>query len=395
MRGKTDILIAGGGIAGLCAAAGFGAAGYSVLLVTPDHPERDAPNDLRTTAYLQPSKDLLERIGVWPSLKAQATPLDALRIVDTTGAPAEMRDSRTFTASELGHGSFGWNVLNAQMRATLVRHVKTMNRVELRFGTGFQSMTQRDAHVLARLSDGTTIEAKLVIGCDGRNSPVRDAAGISVRTTRYGQKALAFAVNHPEPHGNVSTEIYNAGGPFTMVPRADVDGIPASAIVWMNPGPEAVGFAKMDVPGFEKAISERCCYMHGPLTLLGDRQIWPIVTQTAEALTSQRVALAAEAAHVMPPIGAQGLNTSLADIASLLDTVKTHPEDPGAEAVLSAYSKARKHDIQARTTAIDLFNRVTRSGLPFVQSLRLAGLKAAYDIAPVRHTLMKAGLNAR
>lgn len=391
---RTDILIAGGGIAGLTAAAALAAAGRSVMLVSPFAPvveEAGDGSDLRSTAFLQPARALFDAADLWQHLEDQAVPLDGLRIVDTTGWPPVTRDSREFRASDIVDGPFGWNLLNVRTNAALMRALEGRPGVTLRFGTGFADMVQRDGEVIARLTDGSRVRAKLVLGMDGRNSAVRQAAGIGVDITRYGQTALAFTVSHPIPHGNVSTEIYNVGGPFTMVPLPDVNGSPASAIVWMNPSAEAKRIAALPEAEIAARASERSCYSFGPLTLLSGLRPWPIVSQKATALTAQRTAILAEAAHVVPPIGAQGLNTSLNDLAALLKAIDG-AEDPGSDTVLTAYARARRTDIAARVAAIDLFNRVTRSGLPALQSLRLTGLKAVYDATPVRKAVMRAGM---
>lgn len=392
---KTDILICGGGPAGLIAAAAMAHAGFGVCVVDPSAPVTTGDNptsDLRSTAFLQPAQALFQEIGIWDRLLPHAIPLDMLRIVDTTGNPPELRDERAFDSAELGDQPFGWNFLNWRIRRELVVHLTAQPNVDLRFGTGFASMLTRTSGAIVALTDGTRLQTRLVIAADGRNSPVRDAAGIAVKTTRYGQKALAFIATHQAPHQNVSTEIYHEGGPFTMVPLADIDGIPASAIVWMNPGRRAVDLAALPIEDFNAEMSRRSVGLFGPLELASPRALWPIITQRAEALTAQRTALIAEAAHVLPPIGAQGLNTSLNDVAALLDAARNDPGGLGEPQMLATYEKARHKDIANRTRIIDLFNRVTRSGDIGLQSLRLAGLKAAHDIAPLRQSLMRAGM---
>ncbi|MDV7144186.1 FAD-dependent monooxygenase [Tropicimonas sp. TH_r6] len=395
-RTETEILIAGGGIAGLTAALSFGRAGYRTLLVSPEPPvtEGDADgSDLRSTAFLQPAKHLFEQVGLWDDLAETATPLNVLRVVDTVNWPPQIRDSREFLASDLGEQSFGWNLMNWRVLQGLARVLKDQENVELRFGTAFSSMVSRDSGVLVRLSDGDSVAAQLVVAADGRNSAVREAAGIGVHTTRYGQKTLAFVVGHPKPHANVSTEIYNKGGPFTLVPLPDLDGQPASAVVWMNPGARAEALARMEIAEFEARMSERSCYILGPLHLKSERRLWPIISQRAERLSAQRVAIMAEAAHVIPPIGAQGLNTSLNDLILLRDlALMAGREGLGGEKMLEEYDRKRGSDIRRRVRAIDIFNRVTRSPNPQMQMLRLTGMKAAHDLTAVRHALMRVGM---
>ncbi len=395
-RTETEILIAGGGIAGLTAALTFGRAGFRTVLVSPEPPvtEGDADgSDLRSTAFLQPAKHLFEQVGLWDDLAETATPLNVLRVVDTVNWPPQIRDSREFMANDLGEQSFGWNLMNWRVLQGLARVLKDQTNVELRFGTAFSSMVSRDSGVLVRLSSGDSIAAQLVVAADGRNSAVREAAGIGVHTTRYGQKTLAFVVGHPKPHANVSTEIYNQGGPFTLVPLPDLDGQPASAVVWMNPGARAEELAGMEIAEFEARMSERSCYILGPLHLKSERRLWPIISQRADRLAAQRVAIMAEAAHVIPPIGAQGLNTSLNDLILLRDlALMAGREGLGGEKMLGEYDRKRGADIRKRVRAIDIFNRVTRSPNSQMQMLRLTGMKAAHDLTALRHALMRAGM---
>ncbi|SNS57623.1 FAD-dependent monooxygenase [Tropicimonas sediminicola] len=395
-RTETEILIAGGGIAGLTAALAFGRAGFRTMLVSPEPPVTDGEadgSDLRSTAFLQPARALFEDIGLWDDLSETATPLNVLRVVDTVGWPPQIRDSREFMASDLGEQSFGWNLMNWRVLKGLSRVLDGFETVDLRFGTRFKSMVARDTGAIVRLDNGESVAAKLVIGADGRNSAVREAAGIGVKTTRYGQKTLAFVVGHTKPHANVSTEIYNEGGPFTLVPLPDLDGQPASAVVWMNPGPRAETLAGMDQAAFEARMSERSCYILGPLHLKSERRLWPIISQRAERLSAPRVAIMAEAAHVIPPIGAQGLNTSLNDLILLRDlALMAGREGLGEAKMLDAYDRQRSADIRRRVGAIDLFNRVTRSPNPQVQMLRLTGMKAVHDLTGLRQAIMRAGM---
>ncbi len=394
-RAPCDILISGGGIAGLVAATALGHAGYSVILVDPAPPVTDgaaATADLRSTAYLQPAQRLFAEIGLWDQLAPHAVALKALRIVDMAGSPPEMRDERLFRSDEMGDQPFGWNFLNWLTRREILTVLNRQSGIDLRFGIGFRSILTRTAGAIVALTDGAHVDARLVVGADGRDSPVREAAGIAAQTTRYGQKSLAFTATHPVPHENISTEIYHHGGPFTMVPLADVQGQPASAVVWMNEGPRSVELRGMDPAGFNAAMTERSGGLFGAMQLASPRGIFPIITQRAERLTAERTALVAEAAHVLPPIGAQGLNTSLNDIAALVQAARDHPGDLGGRSMLAAYAKARQSDIARRASVIDLFNRVTRSGDVRLQSLRLAGLKAVHDMAPLRRKIMQAGM---
>lgn len=394
MTRTIDILVSGGGIAGLSAAAVFGARGFSVLCVDPAPPVRkmeDSGADLRSTAFLQPARDLLEAAGLWDRLAPHATPLQVMRIVEAgRGAPI----GRDFDAADLGPLPFGWNLPNWLLRREMAARIADMDRVEFRAGTGFAGLTAREDRALVRLTDGSRVAAKLVVAADGRSSAVREACGIEVRTRRYGQKALAFAVTHERPHDNVSIEIHRSGGPFTLVPLPDHEGKPSSAVIWMEPGRETERLAALTISDFDIEATARSERVLGRLHLVTGRQSWPIIMQTARTLTARRVALVAEAAHVMPPIGAQGLNTSLADVACLVDLAAARPEGLGDAAMLDIYARRRAGDIALREHGIDALNRIAMAGGPWAQGLRGFGLGMMHDIAPLRRRLMRLGLGA-
>lgn len=393
-RETTDILISGGGVAGLTAAAAFGTAGFDVTIVDPAPPitDRDTEgSDLRTTAFLQPAQQFLETAGLWDRLGPQATPLQVMRIVDL-GTDAHV--NRDFDAADISDKPFGWNLPNWLLRREMVARLQDLPNVDFRPGTGFAGLLSRSAEAIVTLSDRTQISAQMVFGADGRGSPVRAALGIGVKTRRYGQRALTFAVTHDAPHDNVSTEVHRSGGPFTLVPLPDHDGRPCSAVVWMDAGAEVQRLAALDAAAFEAAANERSAYLYGPLKLASRRTSWPIISQTADKITGARAALVAEAAHVMPPIGAQGLNMSLKDLSCLLELSKAWPDALGQAQMLDQYARKRHGDIKLRVAGIDALNRASIAGNPAFQALRSKGIEALYGVAPVRKTLMQMGLGA-
>jgi 2-octaprenyl-6-methoxyphenol hydroxylase len=395
---EFDIVVSGGGVAGLTAAAVFGTAGFSVLCVDPAPPitSRDAEgSDLRTTAFLQPSQQLLDFAGLWGRLGPHAAPLQVMRIVDAGGPDPEVRLTKDFDASDISDKPFGWNLPNWLLRREMLARLVELPNVDFRAGVATVQVFTRTSEARVNLSDGTRVRARLIIAADGRFSPVREGAGISVKTTRYGQKALAFAVTHPIPHKSVSTEIHRSGGPFTMVPLPDYDGLPSSAIVWMERGAEVQRLAALETAAFEAAMNERSCLMFGPLTLASRRTVWPIITQVAERLSAERIALVAEAAHVVPPIGAQGLNMSLGDMRILLDLAQANPAGLGDQQMLDTYHRRRHGEVRARAAGIDLLNRASMMQNQPMRDLRAMGLNAIYSMAPVRKSMMQLGLGAR
>lgn len=396
MQAEYDIVVSGGGIAGLTAAAAFGSQSYSVLCVDPAPPvmaEADPTSDLRTTAFLHPSVKVLQIAGLWARYQAHATPLQVMRIVDAGGAEVEPRVSHDFDAADISDQPFGWNLPNWLLRRECVARLAELPNVTFRPGIATTRLTTRETMALVGLSDGTTARARLLIAADGRNSPMRQALGIGVRTTRFGQKALAFAVTHSVPHNNVSTEIHRTGGPFTFVPLPDRDGLPCSAIVWMETAAEAARLAALPVAEFEAEMNTRSCGLFGPLNLASRRTVWPIISQIADRFHAERTALMAEAAHVVPPIGAQGLNMSLADLTALIDLAGQH--ELGSPAMLAAYTRKRYPDVALRVTGVGLLNRASMISAQPLRDARARVLDAMYSARPVRRALMQLGIGVR
>lgn len=408
-RIDTDILIVGGGAAGLAAAGLFAAEGFDVTCVDAAPPVTDAGQpgaDLRTTALMTPSVEALTRAGAWAHLAPHAAPLATMRLVDAGGpepVPAP-RETADFVAAEMQPEPFGWNLPNTVLRAGLLARLDELPRARLRAPATLAALTLRETEAIARL-DGPApaqVRARLVVAADGRDSAARGLAGLTAHRWSYAQKALVFAVAHPDPHDGVSTEIHRTGGPFTLVPLPDAtDGTHRSSVVWMETGPKAATLAAMardDAPGFEAALNARACGALGGLRLASPTALWPIVAQLAPRLDGPRTALIAEAAHVVPPIGAQGLNMSLADAAALAriagEAFRTGG-DPGAPEILARYHRARWPEMAARVAGIDALNRAAMAESQVLRDLRRMGLRAFHQATPVRRAAMRMGMGAR
>jgi 2-octaprenyl-6-methoxyphenol hydroxylase len=390
----TDILISGGGIAGLTATCAFAQAGYDVVCIDPKPPVTEALNpkaDLRSTAFLQPARNTLRNAGLWDQLEPFAMPLQTMRLADAGGELNEIRAVADFNATEISDEPFAWNLSNWLLSRELVDRIQNLPNATLVTGQITGRITTRTDQTLVSVGD-KQYRCRLLIGADGRNSTTRTAMGIGVKTWRYGQKALAFAVSHTIPHENVSTEIHRTGGPFTTVPLPDQNGEHMSSIIWMETSANASALHALNEGEFNTALNARSCGILGEITLATRRNLWPIIAQKAEQLHAQRFALIAEAAHVIPPIGAQGLNMSLADLQALLTLSEAHPL--GSDTHLVAYEKARKSDIDLRIRGVDALNRAAMAQSENLRDLRLKGLQALHGLAPLRTSLMKKGLGA-
>ncbi len=396
-RINTDIMISGGGIAGLTAACAFGSAGFKIVCVDPAPPVTevtDPKSDLRSTAFLQPARNTLITAGIWAHLELYATPLEIMRLADAGGEVNEVRTVADFVASEISDEPFAWNLPNWLLRREMLKRIEELDNVTFLTGVETKRITPRTDRAYVQLSNQTQVDCKLVLAADGRNSPTRDMMGIDAKTWRFGQKAIVFSVSHPCSHENISTEIHRSGGPFTVVPLNDVDGTHYSAVVWMEKGAKAADLMAMDDATFIATANARSCNILGDLKLESRRMIWPIISRLADKLYGPRTALIAEAAHVIPPIGAQGLNMSLTDIQYLLDLSLENPDNIGSPDMLAAYQKARFGDIKMRVNGVNMLNRAAMTDSDTLKALRLKGLQTLHGFAPVRKNLMRKGLGS-
>ena len=394
---ETDVFIAGAGLAGTIAALSYSKTGRNVIVADPFIYSDNPQVDYRTTAYLQPAKLFLESLGIWEAIEDSAMPLEVMKIIDSSSVKNGdiIKSQKEFKSAEISDLPFGWNVKNSLMRTALKRLIDQQSNCKLITASSAIDLVCRDSMAYVKLSSGKTVKAKLVIAADGRNSILRQKAGISIKTQRFGQKALAFAVTHATPHKNISTEIHNSGGPFTLVPLPDNNGKPSSAIVWMENGEKAKRLMEMETNSFEREMTVRSCNILGPLKLASKRSLWPIISQIADRLYSQRLALIGETAHVVPPIGAQGLNMSIKDIKFLNNLDQKYPDKLGSMDILNEYQKNRIFDIRQRVAGVSALNRISISSNKLVQNVRAFGLENFFQVPAIKHATMKLGMGNR
>lgn len=387
----VDVAVVGGGPAGLATAIALADAGARVALIAP----RPGVDDWRTTALLGDSIDLLERHGVWSELRTLAAPLRRMRLVDASDRLFRAPDL-SFDAREIGRDLFGYNVANGPLVAALSDAVAARSGGIARYEALFQALDHAEGGERLILSSGETVIAALVVAADGRNSAVRQAAGIGVRSWSYPQEALVLALSHSEPHHDTSVEFHTEAGPFTLVPH----GAGRSSLVWMDKPEVIERMAGLDDATLALEIERRSGSAWGTMTVDSPRQRWPISGFQARQLASGRVVLVGEAAHGFPPIGAQGFNLTLRDIAKLEKLVRatTHPptgKPLDGAAVARSYGNARRFDVTGRVAGVDLLNRSLLSGFLPMQFARAAGLVLAREVGPLRRLMMRAGLAAR
>lgn len=386
----SEAVVIGAGPAGLCSALALARSGIATTIVDPGQVLARGAGDQRTAALFAGSIDFLRNLGVWGELEKVAAPIAGIRIVDGLGGLLKSPEV-TFTGKELGLDQLGYNVPHQPLVAALTRAAGEVGPLlRIARGAAVSSAEAGASGVTLALSDGAELFCRLAVAADGRRSVTRVASGIGVRTWTYPQSAIACSFEHRRGHGGWSTELHRPSGPCTTVPLPGN----ASSLVWVERPDEAERLAKLDESAFRAALEGVLQGLLGSIGRIGPRGSFPLAGLQADELARNRIALVGEAAHVLPPIGAQGLNLGLRDAATLADCVADAAGgDIGAPAVLSAYTSARAADVASRIFGIDIFNRSLLSRSAPVQLARGVGLHALRALGPVRRALMREGLD--
>jgi 2-octaprenyl-6-methoxyphenol hydroxylase len=381
-------IVVGGGPAGLTAAIALAAGGIDSVLVG----RRPSTPDNRTTALLAGSLDALTALGAWDYCAAQAAPLRTMRIVDDTGRLWRAPEV-TFNAEEIGLEAFGYNIENRNLLAALERRARELAALTP-IEADVAAIVPGERGAVVTLTSGEMLSAELVVGADGRHSLCRQAAGIGLEHHDYPQVALTLCLRHSRPHRDTSTEFHTATGPFTLVPLPDN----RSSLVWVLDPIDADELATLDDAALAVEVERAAHSILGKMEVENGRGRFPLARARARRFAAKRVALVGEAAHVIPPIGAQGLNLGLRDAASIAELAVAAARagrDIGGINVLVAYDRMRRSDIGSRSLAVDLLNRSLLSDFLPVQGTRGLGLYLIDKIGPLRRTVMREGVAPR
>lgn len=388
MNGEPDIttveaVVIGGGPAGLVSAIALASASVDTLVVAPSPQE-----DHRTTAFLAGSVTALDTLGVWDACRPHAAALAAIRLIDNTRRLWRAPEVH-FSAAEIGLDAFGQNIENRHLMAALQQRAASLGIPRI---TDAAVTITPDAEGATVTTADRTVRARLVIGADGQHSLCRAAAGIRSQRYTYPQSALTLNLGHARPHQDTATEFHTETGPFTLVPLPDR----RSSLVCVLDPERAARVAALSDAELAIEIERRAHSLFGKMNVEPGRGLFALAVETARSVAQNRIALVGEAAHVVPPIGAQELNLGLRDAATLAEIAadaRRHGDDIGSPAVLARYEKQRRADVTSRRIAIDILNRSLLTDFLPVHGARALSLFLVDRIGPLRRTLMREGVS--
>jgi 2-octaprenyl-6-methoxyphenol hydroxylase len=398
--------VIGAGPVGATMAAALAAAGIETAVVDrAPLPPMELPDfDGRAYAIALTSQRLLTAAGIWDRLPAQPQAIHHIRVAD--GRPGARPSSLTldFESADIGPDPFGWMVEARALRVALNAALPNLPNLHV-FAPTEASVTRHADHAEIRVAGGPVIRAQLVIGAEGRESPLRRQAGIQVVRHDYGQTGMVGAFAHERPHHGTALEMFLPNGPFAQLPLAGPGNfgtteLPhASAYVWSDKRALAARFLAMDDAAFGRELTRRLGDHLGRIRPIGRRWSYPLTALWASRFTDTRMALVGDAAHGIHPIAGQGLNLGFRDVAALAEIIiaaVNANEDPGEAAVLARYARRAQPDAALMLGATHVLEKLFGTDFAPVRIARRLGIAAVDRIAPLKRAFAERamGMNA-
>ncbi|ARO26039.1 2-octaprenyl-6-methoxyphenyl hydroxylase [Rhizobium sp. S9] len=368
-----DMLVVGGGYVGLSAAVAVKqAAPHLKVSVVEAAPEHVWKNDERASAVIAAAAKMLEIFGIWTEIEPEAQPITKMIVTDSRTSDPVRPVFLTFDGEVAEGRPFAHMIPNVAMVAALRGACERLG-IDIRHGLSATELKTHDSHAGVTLSDGSTLESRLVVACDGVRSRLRDLAGIRTVTWDYGQSGIVATVEHERPHDGCAEEHFLPAGPFAILPLRNN----RSSLVWTERTHDADRLVAADDLIFEEELERRFGHKLGALKVIGDKRAFPLGLTLARSFVAPRLALAGDAAHGIHPISGQGLNLGFKDVAALAETIVEADRlglDIGSINILESYQTWRRFDTFRMGVTTDVLNRLFSNDAMPIRIARDVGL---------------------
>ncbi|HEV2336325.1 MAG TPA: UbiH/UbiF/VisC/COQ6 family ubiquinone biosynthesis hydroxylase [Stellaceae bacterium] len=386
MADDAELVIAGAGLTGMLLGVACAGAGLQVAVVDPQDPAAMVERgfDGRTSAIAYGSRLVFDGIALWPEIAAEAEPIREIRVADDDSPLFLHYDHRDLG----GDTPLGYIVENRVLRRALYQRARALPNLHLLAPGRVAAIEASETGVVAVLDAGEHLKARLVCAADGRESPLRHAAGIGAIEWRYRQTSIVTTVAHARPHGGIAVEQFLPSGPFAILPMTGS----RSSIVWTEHADLAPRLLGLPEAEFAAELAARFGDFLGETRPVGPRWAYPLALLQAERYVARRLALVGESAHVIHPIAGQGLNLAIRDVAVLAELIVDQRRlglDIGDNAVLARYERRRRFDALLLATVTDGLNRLFSNTIPPIRLARDLGLAIVNRLPPLKRLLMQ------
>ncbi len=387
--GDTEILISGGGFAGLALGIALASAGYEARVIEAGDTARfrESAFDGRVSAIAPDIRRMLETLGVWQGIAEFQTVGDIV----VSGGTVEGGASPFFLhfgENDRGRAAFDM-VENRFLRTALLDKAHATPGLTVTPSARVTAAVSARTGVTARLSTDETCRARLLVAAEGRDSPLREAYGIKTSGWSYRQWGIVCTVEHERPHEGVAQEYFLPSGSFAILPMTGN----RASLVWAEREDLAPAFLALNDADFDAEIARRFTDFLGRTRVVGDRFGYPLSVQLARTYIAERFALVGDAAHVVHPLAGQGLNLGLRDVAALAEAVADAGRlglDIGSAAPLDAYQRRRRIDATLMAATTDALNRLFSNDNAPLRAIRETGLGLVNAVPPLRRLLARA-----
>ncbi len=318
MNDKRDLLILGGGLVGMTLALAAAKKGISSHVIDRADPAELTADgfDGRASAISTASWNLFKNIGLSEMLEEHACPIASIAVSD------QLKPGRLDFQPEPHEGSLGRMFANRTLRLALFEAARAEPLIAWHSKADIVQRERGEHGASVTLADGTELRGALMVAAEGRRSPTRDDAGITIAKWQYDHRAIIAGISHELPHDNVAWEIFYAAGPFALLPMLDAaDGTHRSALVWTVSEDDAAATMKLSDRAFLAELEKRMGNIFGTITQIGARSSFPLGFHHTAKITDDRLVLVGDAAHGIHPIAGQGLNLGLRDVGALVEVL--------------------------------------------------------------------------